>query len=140
MLRGFATVNFFADDLIAVRDWYADLFGVEAYFQRPDAQKPAYIEFRVGDYEDELASSTAATRRTATRRGAVRWFTGTSTTCPRHALTAPPPMIIRCLPGQFGPDPLPLEGGWMRIARRPYGPLGDRHSPGSGCPARSARR
>ena len=54
MLRGFATVNFFADDLIAARDWYADLFGVDAYFQRPDAQDPAYIEFRVGDYEDEL--------------------------------------------------------------------------------------
>ena len=54
MLRGFATVNFFADDLIAARDWYADLFGIDAYFQRPDAEKPAYIEFRVGDYEDEL--------------------------------------------------------------------------------------
>ena len=54
MLRGFATVNFFADDLIAARDWYADLFGIDAYFQRPDAQNPAYIEFRVGDYEDEL--------------------------------------------------------------------------------------
>ena len=54
MLRGFATVNFFADDLIAARDWYADLFGIDAYFQRPDAENPAYIEFRVGDYEDEL--------------------------------------------------------------------------------------
>ena len=54
MLRGFATVNFFADDLIAARDWYAGLFGVDAYFQRPDAENPAYIEFRVGDDEDEL--------------------------------------------------------------------------------------
>ena len=54
MLRGFATVNFFADDLIAARDWYADLFGIDAYFQRPDEENPAYIEFRVGDYEDEL--------------------------------------------------------------------------------------
>ena len=54
MLRGFATFNFFADDLIAARDWYADLFGIDAYFHRPDAQNPAYIEFRVGDYEDEL--------------------------------------------------------------------------------------
>jgi predicted enzyme related to lactoylglutathione lyase len=54
MLRGFATVNFFADDLIAARDWYADLFGIDAYFQRPDDENPAYIEFRVGDYEDEL--------------------------------------------------------------------------------------
>ena len=54
MLRGFATVNFFADDLIAARDWYADLFGTDAYFQRPDEENPAYVEFRVGDYEDEL--------------------------------------------------------------------------------------
>jgi predicted enzyme related to lactoylglutathione lyase len=54
MLRGFATVNFFADDLIAARDWYADLFDIDAYFQRPDEENPAYIEFRVGDYEDEL--------------------------------------------------------------------------------------
>ena len=54
MLRGFATVNFFADDLVAARDWYAGLFGVDAYFQRPDAENPAYIEFRVGDDEDEL--------------------------------------------------------------------------------------
>ena len=54
MLRGFATVNFFADDLIAARDWYAGLFGVDAYFQRPDAENPAYVEFRVGDDEDEL--------------------------------------------------------------------------------------
>jgi predicted enzyme related to lactoylglutathione lyase len=54
MLRGFATVNFFADDLIAARNWYASLFGVRAYLQRPDEENPAYIEFRVGDYEDEL--------------------------------------------------------------------------------------
>jgi predicted enzyme related to lactoylglutathione lyase len=54
MLRGFATVNFFADDLIAARDWYTALFGIDAYFQHPDADNPAYIEFRVGDYQDEL--------------------------------------------------------------------------------------
>jgi predicted enzyme related to lactoylglutathione lyase len=54
MLRGFATVNFFADDVIAARDWYAGLFGSDAYFQRPDEENPAYVEFRVGDYEDEL--------------------------------------------------------------------------------------
>ena len=54
MLRGFATANFFADNVIAARDWYADLFGTDAYFQRPDEENPAYVEFRVGDYEDEL--------------------------------------------------------------------------------------
>ena len=54
MLRGFATVNFFADDVIAARDWYTDLFGIDAYFQRPTEEEPAYVEFRIGDDEDEL--------------------------------------------------------------------------------------
>jgi len=53
-LRGMATVNFWADDVAAARDWYAKLFGVEAYFQRPDGAKPAYVEFRIGDYEGEF--------------------------------------------------------------------------------------
>jgi predicted enzyme related to lactoylglutathione lyase len=53
-LRGMATVNFWADDVIAARDWYAKLFGVEAYFQRPDSTNPAYAEFRIGDYEGEF--------------------------------------------------------------------------------------
>jgi predicted enzyme related to lactoylglutathione lyase len=69
MLRGFATVNFFADDLSAARDWYADLFGIDAYFQRPDEENPAYIEFRVGDYEDELG---IIDRRYAPHRGENR--------------------------------------------------------------------
>jgi predicted enzyme related to lactoylglutathione lyase len=54
MLRGFATVSFFADDLPAARDWYTELLGIEPYFQRPDAENPAYIEYRFGDYQDEL--------------------------------------------------------------------------------------
>ena len=53
-LRGMATVNFFADDMLAERDWYTELFGVEAYFQMPDRDAPAYIEFRIGDYQHEL--------------------------------------------------------------------------------------
>lgn len=53
-LRGMATVNFWADDVAAARDWYTDLFGVEAYFQRPNAEQPAYVEFRIGDDEDEF--------------------------------------------------------------------------------------
>src|SRR3712207_2548145 len=53
-LRGMATVNFWADDVAAARDWYAELFGVEAYFQRPDAATPAYAEFRIGDSQDEF--------------------------------------------------------------------------------------
>tara|TARA_R110002051_G_scaffold64804_1_gene118011 strand:- start:1794 stop:2225 length:432 start_codon:yes stop_codon:yes gene_type:complete len=53
-LRGMATVNYFADDLTAAREWYTELFGVEAYFQMPSRQHPAYIEFRIGDDADEF--------------------------------------------------------------------------------------
>jgi len=53
-LRGMATVNFFADDLVKARDWYAELFGIEAYFQLPNREAPAYVEFRIGDDEDEF--------------------------------------------------------------------------------------
>jgi catechol 2,3-dioxygenase-like lactoylglutathione lyase family enzyme len=55
MLRGLATVNFFADDLEAARRWYAELLGVEPYFERPgNGQLAAYYEFRIGDYQAEL--------------------------------------------------------------------------------------
>jgi len=53
-LRGMATVNVWVDDVTAARDWYADLFGVQAYFQNPDTEHPAYVEFRIGDYENEF--------------------------------------------------------------------------------------
>jgi predicted enzyme related to lactoylglutathione lyase len=55
MFRGFATLNFYADDLAAARDWYSELFGAEAYYAFPPAPAaPAYVEFRVGDDEDEI--------------------------------------------------------------------------------------
>jgi predicted enzyme related to lactoylglutathione lyase len=54
MLRGFATVNYWADDLEAAKEWYSELLGVEPYFQRPVEGPPAYYEFRVGDYTHEL--------------------------------------------------------------------------------------
>ena len=53
-LRGMATVNFWAEDVGAARDWYTALLGVEAYFQRPDTEHPAYVEFRIGDSQDEF--------------------------------------------------------------------------------------
>lgn len=53
-LRGLAQVNVSAEDVAAARDWYAELLGMPAYFQRPDADHPAYVEFRVGDLEHEL--------------------------------------------------------------------------------------
>lgn len=53
-LRGLAQVNIAVDDVVAARNWYARFLGVEPYFQRPDAEKPAYVEFRIGDYKHEL--------------------------------------------------------------------------------------
>jgi predicted enzyme related to lactoylglutathione lyase len=53
-LRGMATLNFWAADVKAARDWYSELFGIDPYFQRPDAENPAYIEFRLGDYQHEF--------------------------------------------------------------------------------------
>jgi len=54
MLRGLATISFFADDLAAAKDWYADLLGIQPYFVRPEVGPPAYLEFRIGDYQHEL--------------------------------------------------------------------------------------
>lgn len=54
MLRGLTTVSFFADDLEAAKDWYAELLGIDAYFVRPEVGPPAYVEFRIGDYQHEL--------------------------------------------------------------------------------------
>ena len=49
MLRGLATVNFWAADHEAAKGWYANLLGVAPYFERP-----GYAEFRIGDYQAEL--------------------------------------------------------------------------------------
>ncbi len=55
MLRGPATVNFWADDLEAAKEWYAELLGAEPYFERPgNGQPAAYYEFRIGDHQAEL--------------------------------------------------------------------------------------
>lgn len=54
-LRGFATINFWADDLAAAVAWYTELLGVAPYFERPGPDgRPAYAEFRIGDYQAEL--------------------------------------------------------------------------------------
>jgi predicted enzyme related to lactoylglutathione lyase len=54
MLRGLTTVGFVADDLAAATRWYAELLGTEPYFQRDVDGSPAYVEFRIGDYQHEL--------------------------------------------------------------------------------------
>jgi predicted enzyme related to lactoylglutathione lyase len=54
-LRGFATINYWVDDLEAAKRWYAELLGVEPYFERPGPDgRPAYAEFRIGDFQAEL--------------------------------------------------------------------------------------
>ncbi len=54
ILRGIAQLNISADDVGKARDWYASFLGVQPYFQRPDADHPMYVEFRLGDYQHEL--------------------------------------------------------------------------------------
>jgi predicted enzyme related to lactoylglutathione lyase len=49
MLRGMATVSFYADDLEAAKSWYTEVLGVEPYYA-----VPGYYEFRIGDYQHEL--------------------------------------------------------------------------------------
>jgi predicted enzyme related to lactoylglutathione lyase len=71
MLRGLATVNFFAAELDAARAWYAELLGMEPYFS-----VPGYIEFRIGDYEHELGIIDArfAPPSAGTPGGAVAYW------------------------------------------------------------------
>jgi predicted enzyme related to lactoylglutathione lyase len=54
MLRGLTTVTFFADDMNAARAWYTGVFGVEPYFVREADGQPAYLEWRIGDYQHEF--------------------------------------------------------------------------------------
>jgi predicted enzyme related to lactoylglutathione lyase len=63
-IRGFATMNIYADDVPAAVAWYAEVLGTEPYFERsgPDG-RPAYVEFRVGDFEAELGIISSAWRR-----------------------------------------------------------------------------
>ena len=49
MLRGLTTVSFWASDLAVAKKWYAELLGIDPYFERP-----GYVEFRLGDYQHEL--------------------------------------------------------------------------------------
>jgi catechol 2,3-dioxygenase-like lactoylglutathione lyase family enzyme len=55
MFRGFATISFYADDLAAAARWYTEVLGAEPYYVFPQPPAAAaYVEFRVGDDEDEL--------------------------------------------------------------------------------------
>ena len=55
LLRGVATLSFWTTDMEAAKKWYTELLGIPPYFERPGPDgKPAYIEFRLGDYQHEL--------------------------------------------------------------------------------------
>ncbi|MEV7616837.1 VOC family protein [Streptomyces sp. NPDC089799] len=49
MLRGVATISFWAEDLAAATRWYTELLGFGPCFERP-----GYAEFRIGDHQQEL--------------------------------------------------------------------------------------
>lgn len=49
MLRGMATVTYYAEDHEAAKAWYTEFLGIEPYFT-----VPGYFEFRIGDYRHEL--------------------------------------------------------------------------------------
>ena len=69
-LRGFSTINFWADDVAAAAAWYQEFLGFEAYFQRPGPDgKLAYAEFRIGDYQNELGIIDSRFRPPATAIG-----------------------------------------------------------------------
>ncbi|MFF2274298.1 VOC family protein [Agromyces sp. NPDC058126] len=55
MLRGIATINCYVDDPAAAAAWYTEVLGIEPYFSRPGPDgRPAYVEFRIGDHQQEL--------------------------------------------------------------------------------------
>lgn len=76
MLRGLATISYYADDVEAAKQWYSDLLGIEPYFARPETGPPAYVEFRLGDYQHELGiiDRRYAPPSTATTPGGVVAF------------------------------------------------------------------
>lgn len=54
MLHGFTTINFYVDDVPRAVSWYRELLGIDPYFAQPSLDDPAYVEFRVGERQDEL--------------------------------------------------------------------------------------
>ncbi|WP_129336269.1 VOC family protein [Cellulomonas endophytica] len=72
-LRGMATLNLYAHDLEAADAWYTDLLGLPPYFRVPGG----YLEWRVGDDEDELGIIDARYRApddaTAPGGAVVHW-------------------------------------------------------------------
>lgn len=49
VLKGLATVNFYATDHAGAKKWCGEFLGIAPYFN-----VPGYTEFRIGDYQHEL--------------------------------------------------------------------------------------
>ncbi len=66
-LRGFCTLNFYADDMAAARAWYTEVLGQEPYFEATDPASGAvgYYEWRIGDHQDEFGVINRAWRSPA---------------------------------------------------------------------------
>jgi catechol-2,3-dioxygenase len=48
-LKGISTINFTASDLEKEETWYSEFLGIAPYFKTK-----GYIEFRIGEYQQEL--------------------------------------------------------------------------------------
>lgn len=69
VLKGLATINFYATDHEGAKKWYSEFLGIEPYFN-----VPGYTEFRIGDYQQELgiiASSYAPEGYSTKPSGAI---------------------------------------------------------------------
>lgn len=66
VLRGLATISFYAADHQAAKTWYSHLLGVEPYFN-----VPGYAEFRIGDYQHELGIIDSAYAPDGAKKGAA---------------------------------------------------------------------
>ena len=72
ILRGLATINFYAADHAAAIKWYSEFLGLEPYFN-----VPGYSEFRLGDYQQELGlidAQFAPAGATGNPAGAVTYW------------------------------------------------------------------
>ncbi len=72
VLRGIATLTFYAADHAAAKQWYTEFFGEAPYFDMP-----GYFEFRLGDYQHELGvidSKYAPPARSAGTGGAITYW------------------------------------------------------------------
>ncbi len=118
MLRGLATVTLLAADVTAAARWYAGVLGVEPYFARPVGGPPAYVEFRIGDDEDELGIMDA---RYAT------WAAGEPAGVVVHWHVDDLPAVVRRL-GDAGAavvqEPTVRGEGWVTaVVADPFGNL-----------------